>query len=117
MCDNSIFMKQYVIDELRSADVVALKSYLTEHYGQAEMDGLFWIPVKDKLLSDIQTAHHECRPHCFAVDLDDRRIACELLVRTRNRIRCDCISYATKGQRNWLIALVDDIFDRLAILT
>ncbi len=93
-------MKQYVIDELRPADVVALKSYLTDHYGQTEMDGVFWIPVKDKLLSDIQAAHHECRPHCFAVDLDDRRIACELLVRTRNRIRCDCISYATKGQRN-----------------
>jgi hypothetical protein len=110
-------MKQYVIDELRPADVATLRSYLTEQYGSTVMDGVFWIPVEDELLSDIQTAHHECRPHYFAVDLDELRMACELLVRTRSRIRCDCISYATEGQRNWLIALVDDIFNRLAILT
>jgi hypothetical protein len=110
-------MKQYVIDELRPVDYEMLKTYLADHYGPAAMDSVFWIPIEANLLSDTQSLHRKCRPHYFAVDLDENRLACELLVRTQSRMRCDCISYATEGQRNWLIALVDDIFDRLAILT
>jgi hypothetical protein len=44
-------------------------------------------------------------------------LACELLVRTQNRVRCDCIGYATEEQFSWLIALIDDIFNRLQIIT
>ena len=39
----------------------------------------------------------------------------ELLVRTQNRIRCECIAYATDEQRNWLIRLVDDMLAQLGI--
>ncbi len=56
-------MKQYVIDELRAADYKALKTYLAEHYGPAAMDGIYWIPVENGLLTDIQKAHRECQPH------------------------------------------------------
>jgi len=42
-------------------------------------------------------------------------LACELLVRTKNRMRCDCIQYATANQRNWLIELIDNMFSRLEI--
>ena len=115
ICDNSIFMKQYVIDELRPADVVTLRSYLTEQYGSAVMDGVFWIPIEDELLSDIQTAHHECRPHYFAVDLEPDRIIFELLVRTKSRVKCACIGYATENQCTWLIRQMDKIFAQLEI--
>ena len=111
------FMKQYVIDELRSADYKALKTYLTEQYGPAEMDGIYWIPVAADMLTDIQSEHTECRPQYFAVDLDGNRLACEFLVRSKNRVRCDCIDYATEHQRNWLIGLIDNIFNRLQIRT
>jgi hypothetical protein len=97
-------MKQYVIDELRAADYQALKTYLNEQYGSAALD-------------EIQLAHTECRPQCFAVDLDDNRLACEFLVRSKSRVRCDCMDYATENQRNWLIGLIDSIFDRLQIKT
>ena len=108
-------MKQYVIDELRPEDYGALKKYLEEQFGQAEMDGIYWIPVATELLADIQLQHEGCRPHFLALDLDPGRIACELLVRTKNRLRCDCIQYASEQQRNWLIELIDNMFNRLEI--
>jgi hypothetical protein len=108
-------MKQYVIDELRPEDYNALKKYLDEKFGQAVMGGIYWIPVETELLTDIQSEHKECRPHYLALELDPGRIACELLVRTQNRMRCDCIQYATVKQRNWLIEWVDRIFNRLDI--
>ena len=111
------FMKKYVIDELRPADYKALKTYLDEQYGPAAMDGVYWIPVAADKLTDIQSAHTECRPQYFAVDLDGNRLACEFLVRSKNRVRCDCIDFATENRRNWLIGLIDHIFDRLHIRT
>ena len=110
-------MKQYVIDELRAADYQALKTYLNEQYGSAALDGIYWIPIAPDILTEIQLAHTECRPQCFAVDLDDNRLACEFLVRSKSRVRCDCMDYATENQRNWLIGLIDNIFDRLQIKT
>ncbi len=111
------FMKQYVIDELRPADYKALQTYLDEQYGPSEMDGIYWIPVAADILTDIQSEHLECRPQYFTVDLDGNRLACEFLVRSKNRVRCDCIHYATVSQRNWLIELIDNIFNRLQIKT
>ncbi len=108
-------MKQYVIDELRPEDHKALKKYLDEEFGPAAMDGIYWIPVDTDLLTDVQLQHKECRPHYLALDLDPGRIAGELLVRTKNRMRCDCIQYATEQQRNWLIELIDNMFKRLGI--
>ena len=111
------FMKQYVIDELRPSDYEALKTYLDEQYGPSEMGGIYWIPLAFDLLTDIQSAHTECQPHYVAVDLDGNRLACEFLARSNHRVRCDCIRYATENQRNWLIGLIDNIFDRLQIKT
>ena len=110
-------MKQYVIDELRPEDYKVLKKYLEEQFGQAQMDGIYWIPVAAEQLADIQRQHDDCRPHYLALDLDPGRLACELLVRTKNRMRCDCIQYATEQQRNWLIELIDNMFNRLGIVS
>ena len=108
-------MKQYVVDELRPEDYEVLKKYLDEEFGPAEMDGIYWIPVAAEFLADIQRQHEQCQPHFLALDLDRSRIACELLVRTKTRMRCDCIQYATEKQRNWVIELVDNIFDSLGV--
>jgi hypothetical protein len=53
----------------------------------------------------------------MALGLRPDRLAGELLVRTRNRVRCDCIHYADERQRNWLIQTVDAIFEKLGIIT
>ena len=108
-------MKQYVIDELRPADYDLLKNYLDAHYIADALDGIYWIPVPDELLTGIQAAHSDCRPHYFSVELFDGRMSCELLVRTKKRVRCDCMGYADEKQRTWLIETVDAVLDQLGI--
>jgi hypothetical protein len=110
-------MKQYVIDELRPADAVKLKDYLDTYLQRAGVDGIYWLGLANELLNPIQADHAECGPFYLAVELTDQRLACELLVRAVNRIRCNCIGYATETQRNWLIQTIDAIFEMLKIIT
>ncbi len=110
-------MKQYVIDELRPSDHKKLKKYLDDNFDVSELGGLYWIPLEQDMLTSCQAEHHGCQPHCFALELLPDRLACELLVRTRSRVRCECIQYATDRQRNWLIDLIDGIFEKLELKT
>jgi len=79
------------------------------------MGGVYWVPIDPGLLSPTQSMHGECRPFIAALELQTDRLSMELLVRTQNRIRCECIAYATDEQRNWLIRLVDDMLAQLGI--
>jgi len=109
-------MKQYMVDELRPGDHELLKEYLDEHLAYAGLDGLYWKPIDSTLLTDSQAAHSECAPFYIALVLTPESLTCELLVRTRNRIRCDCIAYATPEQRDWIVDWVDNIFNELGII-
>ena len=108
-------MKQYVIDELRPQDQQKIRNYLDDHFGPAEMGTIYWIPVDASLYDPNQAAHKECHPLVFAVELEEASLVAELLVRTKNKIRCDCIQYATDDQFLWLVRLLDAIFERLGL--
>jgi len=108
-------MKQYVVDQLRYPDYEKLKGCLDQRYGPAEMGSVYWVPLDPELLSPVQREHVACGPHAAAIELEETRLSLELLVRTRRRIRCACIAYATTEQRDWLFRQVDDILDRLGI--
>jgi len=110
-------MKQYVIDEIRLQDYGKIKAYLDDTLGQSGMEGLYWLPVDASILSEVQKAHTECAPFFMALELGEDRLAGELLIRTRKRVRCDCIHYADDRQRDWLIRTVDAIFEKLEIVT
>jgi hypothetical protein len=110
-------MKQYVIDELRPADYQKIKDYLDTHFGPAEMKDIYWIPLDPELYDREQSAHKDCHPLYFSIHLNPESIVGELMVRTKNRIRCDCIRYADDAQLNWFISFVDSIFTRLEIKT
>jgi hypothetical protein len=110
-------MKQYVIDELRPADYQKIKTFLDENYGPAALDGVYWIALPPDYYGRVQAEHKGCQPFYFAIDLEQNMINCELLIRTKTRVRCDCISYATEKQRNWLIQFVDRIFEKLEVKT
>ena len=110
-------MKQYVVDELRPADHDKIRSHLEKKYGKTVFEGLYWVPLEKKHYSPVQSDHRQCQPFYFALNLEPNHLAGELLVRTQNRVRCDCIGYATQRQRDWLIALVDDMFVQLGIKT
>ena len=110
-------MKQYVIDEIRPQDYETVKAYLDDTFGDSGVEGLYWLPVDQALLSKVQQAHSACGPFFMALELGPDRLAGELLVRTRSRVRCDCIHYADERQRNWLVQTIDAIFEKLEIIT
>ena len=110
-------MKQYVIDELRPDDHKKLKAYLDENLDSSNIDGIYWLPLEPGGLTDVQAGHTDCQPFYFAIELKPDILACELLIRTKSRVRCDCISYATADQLNWLVRFADGMFDKLKIIT
>jgi len=110
-------MKQYVIDEIRLQDYGKIKAYLDDTLGDSGIEGLYWLPVDASILSGVQKAHPDCAPFFMALELREDRLSGELLVRTRKRVRCDCIRYADDRQRDWLIRTVDAIFEKLEIVT
>ena len=110
-------MKQYVIDELRLEDYGKLKKYLDDRFEADTLNGLYWLKIDDDLLSPVQEQHKDCQPFYLALELEEQRLTCELLVRSRSRIRCDCIAYANRGQFDWAVRLIDNIFKDLAIIT
>ena len=110
-------MKQYVIDEIRYEDYKEIKAYLDSNLGEPELGNLYWWPLTEKVLTPMQASHESCKPMYVALELDPEKFTCELLVRTRQRIRCDCIGYATETQRNWIIDSIDAIFEKLGIIT
>lgn len=109
-------MKQYVIDEIRPADRKSLKDWLDEHFGPPALGDIYWYPIEPGMYTSQQSAHVECHPMCVSLHLQPEALACEFLVRTKNRIRCDCIGYATAVQRDWIIETIDALFERLGII-
>ncbi|MFC1887112.1 hypothetical protein ACFLZM_08690 [Thermodesulfobacteriota bacterium] len=89
-------MKSYVIDELRFDDYNKIKAYANKHFDASGVDDVYWIPLDQDFLNDTQAAHQSCRPFYFALDLESNRLACEFLIRTKNRVRCSCMAYATE---------------------
>ena len=110
-------MKQYRIDQLRLSDYEKIRSYLNDRFGPSAMEGIYWVPVEDDLLDFVQRVHGDCQPFYFAVEIGSDYVSAELLIRTRNRLRCDCIRYANEAQRNRIIRFVDGMFETLKILT
>ncbi len=108
-------MKQYLIDELRYEDFEQIKNYMDEHLEASGMENLYWLPIEPELLSPMQAEHKDCHPLYFAVELRENSISCELLVRTRWRMKCDCIAYADRQQRSWLMDSLDAILEKLKI--
>ena len=110
-------MKQYVIDEIRPQDYKEIKSYLDSNFGEPELGNLYWLPLNKEVLTPVQASHESCQPFVVALELEPAKLTCELLIRTRQRVRCDCIGYATEGQRNWIVDSIDAVFEKLGIIT
>jgi len=110
-------MKQYVIDELRPEDFDKVKAWLDDNLEQSQLGALYWLPLDDSLLNDVQRDHTDCAPFVFALELGPDRLSCELLVRTRKRVTCPCIGYATDRQFLWLVRHMDAVFEAAGVLS
>jgi hypothetical protein len=110
-------MKQYVIDQLRENDFLQLEDYLNNNSEAGELPGIYWIPIPESLLERTQLDHSDCQPFFFAVNLDLNSISFELLIRTRSRLRCGCIQYASQEQRDYILNYADQLFEKLNLKT
>jgi hypothetical protein len=108
-------MKQYVIDGFSLQDYIKLKEYFDKHLEAASVDGIYWFELERDVLTPVQSGHESCGPHVFALMLENTYLSCELLVRIKTNIKCDCMGYATKEQRDWLIDQTDAILETLSI--
>ncbi len=108
-------MKQYVIDGFTLKDYSALKQYLDTCLEAATVSGIYWLELAPDVLTPVQAQHTECAPHVFALMLEETALSCELLVRIKSNIKCDCMGYATQLQRNWLVDWTDAVLEKLSI--
>jgi len=88
-------MKQYVIDGFTLKDYTALKQYFDTYLEAATVGGIYWLELDSGVLTETQASHKACGPHVFALMLEEDALFCELLVRIKTNIRCDCMGSAT----------------------
>ncbi len=100
-------MRQFVIDELSILERDNLDSYLKRTLTPGPMAGIFWIKLPDDLLAEAQRGHEQCGPFYLAVEIEEKRICFELLVRSKTNLHCTCIAYATPVQREFVLAFID----------
>ncbi len=110
-------MKQYVIDQLREGDFLQLEDYLNSNVEAGDLPGIYWVPIPEPLHETLQQEHTDCQPFYFAINLDRPSISFELLIRTRDRLHCGCIQYATQKQRNYIFDYADKLFERLNLMS
>ena len=108
-------MKQYVIDQLRPSDYEQIRHFLDDNAQRTALDGIYWVDLPDDLCSTVQVEHVQCRPHYFAVNLELDEVSFELLIRSKQVLRCSCIEYATPDQREHIIRFADRMLEDLGI--
>ncbi len=105
-------MRQYLIDDFSCEERDNIDSYLKRNTRPAFMGGVFWIDIPEGLLSGSQAQHLEkCGPYSFAVELTEKEVIFEFLVRNNANLHCDCIAYATKEQREFLLGFIDRMLE------
>jgi len=110
-------MKQYVIDELRPGDADKIRKYLSENVQIGPLPDVYWVWIQEEMLDIDQRDHHQCQPHYWAIEISDHHLACELLIRSSQRMRCNCVKYANETQRNIIIQWIESLLVELNILT
>jgi hypothetical protein len=109
-------MRSYYIDELLPGELERLVRRLESMELSTGMEGLYWLPVPASLLTPIRKKHEsECGPYVLALEILDEAVRLELLVRARNRLRCECVAYAEQDLVNHMIAYVHALLDELQI--
>ncbi len=110
-------MRQYQLDEIRKPDIPRLRDYLNDHAIAARLEGIWWVDLPEDLLSPEQFSHRDHSPFRFAVELGDDFVRFEMLIRSRETMRCSCIGYATRVQRDFILAFADKLVEELGLRT
>ena len=109
-------MRIYSVEDLEPGQIQRVEHNLRSKGLAGSLDGIYWLPLPERLLSKEQREHAgECGPHSMALESGDGWLRMELLVRSRGKVRCSCIAYATPGQREYMIDYLDNLLRELDI--
>ncbi len=108
-------MKQYVIDQLRESDYDQIRDYLEPRAKKTVFAEIYEVDLPEELYTEIQSAHHDCQPYYFAINLTRKQVSFEWLIRSHQTLRCACIGYASPQQRDHIICFADDMLEQLNI--
>jgi hypothetical protein len=110
-------MRHYQLDELSRSDVPRIRDYLHQHATASRLEDIWWVDLPEDLLSPEQFAHQDHRPFRFAVELGEDYLRFEFLIRSLQTMRCSCIGFATRQQRDFILAFADRLVADLALRT
>lgn len=108
-------MREYIVSDLTAAECETIESALKERGWNAGLDGLYWLPVPSEALNDLQKAHTDCAPHVAAIEVGKDSVRLELLIRAKNRLRCDCVSYAEPAQTARIISFLHKTLSEMGV--
>ncbi len=100
-------MRQYVVDELRKNEIERAEQYLSNKCDEGGVNRLYWLQIPDELLSETQLEHRDCAPFCAGIEVTEDSVVFEMLVRSRQKLRCSCIAYASEEQRQFIMNFAD----------
>jgi hypothetical protein len=110
-------MRQYQLDELAKQDIPRIREYLNSHAEASRLNDIWWVDLPEDLLNPVQFEHQDCRPFRFAVELGDDFVRLEFLIRSQQTMRCACIGYATRQQRDFILSFADRLVEELDLRT
>jgi hypothetical protein len=110
-------MRSYLIEDFYPEHLQKVLAALTDKGYAGPLDGIFYLPVPEELLTDVQREHAgECGPHMFVLEaVDENTLKLELLLRAQRKLRCECVMYATPAQREHIIGFLDAFIRQLDI--
>ena len=110
-------MRCYLIDEIPSADIEKIDTFLREHATGSALERLYWVKIPAEFLNGIQVRHKGCHPFVFAIELGPDRIRMEFFIRSLKTLQCDCQSYCTPEQRAFIFDYSEKLLEDLGIGT
>ena len=109
-------MRYYTSDELTRTDTTSLSKRLDAMELRSDIEGLYWLPCPHHLLSPVQQEHAaQCGAHVMALEVLPDTVNLELLVRARNKMRCECVHYASPALAQHMIGYLDALLDELGV--
>lgn len=102
-------MRQYVVDELHHDEIEKIREYLEGKCDPSGLGNILWLNIPEEYLSDEQKSHKECTPHVVGIEFMENAVSFEMLIRSRKKMRCSCIGYASSEQRDFILNFVDEM--------
>ena len=104
-------MRSYLVDDIDNKQMERFKTALRKKGFSEPIEGIFHLPLPQKLLSNEQKKHNECSKHYLALEIGTNEIRLELLVRSSSRLHCSCTQFADSRQQEYMQNMLEELLE------